>query len=300
MKNKVIVYSLFGYGKERQANSFDFASYLRGLMINIRMNRLLFADWDIILETDQDTYAAFIGLFSRIGIIVRVNPPAPLCLAMLWRMRPIFERKSDLTWKYTHVLCRDLDSPPTYREAQAVQYWIHREKAMHAICDSVSHTEPLLGGMIGVHPGYFTERVAQTWEAMIELAGGSISFAGKGSDQTFLNRYIYPRFAEKGSDSITQHYFNGRGDSFLSDFKTCTCPPTAGHSSHCYNNIDIGLPAALKESNTVCGHIGAAGYYSTALFQFLRQHKDRFEDLLTIEKEYPKELFHWAHDGAFD
>lgn len=297
MRPKAIVYSLFGHGKPRLENSFDFESYIRGFMINVRMNRLLFPGWVVVLETDQSTYLGFKNLFDKCGIEVRVNKPAPLCEAMLWRLKPIFEMNEDNVWKYSHVLCRDTDSPPTYREAQAVQYWINRDKAVHAITDSVSHTLPMLGGMIGARPDYFCERVAQSWEEMIELGQG-MSFEKKGTDQAFLNRCIYPRFAQHGNDSITQHYFNGMPDTFLSDFRTCKCPPTSGHESHCYNNIEISVPFEYKESNSVCGHIGAAGFYSTAMFQFLRKHKDKFTDLLKLEREYPT-VFYWCSDNTF-
>lgn len=266
-------------------------------MINVRMNRLIFPGWAIVLETDFDTYKAFKELFDNIGIEVRTNKPAPLCLAMLWRMKPIFEQNPDQSWKHSHVLCRDTDSPPTYREAQAVQYWINRDKAVHAITDSVSHTIPMLGGMIGVRPDYFTELVGQTWEDMIRLGHG-MAFEKKGSDQTFLNRFIYPLFAQHGKDSITQHYFKGMPNTFLSDFRTCDCPSTVGHEPHCRNNTEISIPFEYKESNSTCGHIGAAGYYSTAMFQFLRKHKDKFEDLLKWEAKYPT-VFYWCQDGTF-
>lgn len=225
---KAIVYSLFGYERGRQENCFDFPSYLRGLMINIRMNRLIFPDWKIILETDSATNQAYGKLFSKLPIELEVNEDnTPLTKAMLWRLKPAFHPESYLgnpTWKYTHVLCRDLDSPPTYRERQAVEQWIDNDKTMHAITDSVSHNLPLLGGMIGVNPTTFTERVnAQTWDNLMKQ--GNYDFSIKGTDQHFLNDIVYPKVAQHGADSITQHYFNGHSNTFLSDFHTCTCPP---------------------------------------------------------------------------
>ena len=286
---KCIVYSLFGYDRVRQDNCFDFNSYLRGLMINIRMSRLIFPDWEIYLQTDKATNDAWGKLFEKLPITLEVHQNnVPLTLAMLWRMRPIFEMKARM-WKYSHVLCRDLDSPPTYREAQAVQYWINRDT------DSVSHNLPLLGGMIGVRPDYFNERMGvHTWRDMINI-NPSFKWEQKGADQLYLNDVVYPRFANQGSDSITQHYFLGMPNTFLSDFKTCGCPSTVGHESHCINNIEVDLPHDLKESNSVCGHIGAAGYYETAMFKFLRKHWDKFEDLIKIEKQYPN-VFYWANE----
>lgn len=295
---KCISFSLFGYGRERHPNSFDFLSYIRGFFINLRMARLIFPGWEIVLYVDEKTYQGFPDLWRRIpNTKVFVLPEEPLCKMMLWRMKPVFEWDQNTdTWLYSHVLCRDLDSPLTYRDAQAVQYWINRDKAIHAITDSVSHNLPLLGGMIGIRPKYFTERVAQTFDKMMEKT--NIDFSKKGRDQTFLNEVIYPKFAQSGNDSITQHYFNGMPNTFLSDFNTCTCAPVAGHSDHCPNNIEIDLPAAMKESNSTCGHIGAAGSYSTAITNFLAKFRDRFEDIREVEKDYP-DIFYWIKDETF-
>ncbi len=167
MKKRAIVYSLFGFGKQRNESSFEFANYLRGLLINIRLNRMLFPGWEIVLETDVDTNNEFKSLFDQLPIVVEVNNEAPLTLAMLWRLKPIYHDAIG-GFKYSHILCRDLDSPPTYREAQAVKYWLNRDKTMHAITDSLSHNVPLMGGMIGAIPEYFVIRTgAHSWQELV-------------------------------------------------------------------------------------------------------------------------------------
>ena len=286
-----ISYALFGYDRDRAENCFDFNSYLRGLMLCLRFNRLIYPQAQSVLNTDHATYHAFEPLFKYLEdrniLKVHQNPNgAQLCEAMLWRLKPIYRGG------YTHVLCRDLDSVSTYRERQAVQYWVDQKtKAAHAITDSVSHDLPMLGGMIGFMPEHFTTRTgAKDYGSLINLK--RMDFSAKGSDQLFLNQAIYPLFADKGSDSITQHYFNGHGNTFLSDFHTCTCPPPSGHRSDCPNNYSIDLPEEMKESNSVCGHIGASGWYETATFKFLRKYQDKFIDLTEIEKQYPK-IFYW-------
>ncbi len=283
---KAIAYSLFGYQKARQENCFDFNSYLRGLLLNIRLNKLIYPDWYIILETDQETYEGFKTLFWALAEIVnfkvRINEPAPLTKCMLWRLKPIFELDERQNKAFTHVLCRDLDSPTTYREAQAVKYWMNKEKSVHAITDSVSHNLPMLGGMIGFVPKHFTMISGyNSWDEM--FIGCTIDFNRKGADQDFLNQYIYPKFAQAGHDSITEHFVLGRANSFLSD---------------CHNiiqDMDLGLPLGLKQSNSICGHIGAAGWYETSMFKFLRNYWDNFEDILKIEKQYPT-IFYWCNE----
>lgn len=279
--SKVISYSLFGYDRERQESCFDFNSYLRGLMINIRMNRLIFPEWKIVLQTDKNTYEAWKDLFDKLDLIIEVHQNnVPLTLAMLWRLRPCFNLD------YTHVLCRDLDSVATYREAQAVKYWINRDKAAHAITDSVSHDTPLLGGMIGFRPQYFMETVgARSWKELIDKRN-NYDWTKKGSDQTFLRDIVYPCFARHGWDSITQHYVLGMPNSFLSD---------------CHNKIqdmELDIPFEYKESNEVCGHIGSAGYYNGQMSRFINKYKDKFEDLIEIEKDYP-DLFSWVKNGCY-
>jgi hypothetical protein len=273
---KAISYSLFGYNAEKHKDCFDFNSYLRGLMLNIRLARLIYPDWVILLHVDNNTFNGLKDLFERLPIKVVICDDAPLTKAMLWRLMPCFNHE------YSHVICRDLDSPLTYREAQAVQFWINSEtKAAHAITDSISHNIPMLGGMIGFVPQWFGMKLrCNTWEEL--LSRGVYNWLIKGEDQTFINRTIYPIFAKHNEESIIQHYVLGMPNTFL-------------HGYH--NKIqDIEIPnvsSELNASNDVCGHIGAAGWYETAMFKFLRKYEDRFEDLKLVETDY-KNIFYWA------
>ena len=276
-----IVYSLFGYDRERAESCFDFNSYLRGLAINLRMARLIYPDWDIIVQTDKATYEGWKDLLEAYPIKLEVHQDnVPLTLAMLWRLRPCFDLQ------YTHVLCRDLDSPLTYRERQAVEYWINRDKAAHAITDSVSHDVAMLGGMIGFRPQYFSQKMGvNSWGDLIRLRP-SYNWNQKGSDQTFLTDIVYPKFCQHGWDSITQHYVLGMPNSFLSDY----------HNK--IQDMELSIPYEYKESNDTCGHIGAAGFYSTAMEKFLRKYKDRFVDLQKIEDPYGN-VFYWRLNDDF-
>jgi hypothetical protein len=277
---KLISYSLFGYNKERKENCFDFNSYLRGLMINIRLQRLIYPDWTIRLYTDHSTYNGFINLFSKLNIQIRIMPDnTQLCKAMLWRIIPAFEKDIEA------VICRDVDSPLTYREAQCVEYWLHREKIIHAITDSKSHNIPLMGGMIGIKPNYFVDRLgSNSWDDFINSMSG---YDIKGADQDLLNRMVYPKFASQGSESIVQHYLLGMGNTFLSEW----------HNS--VPNLELpNVPVAMKESNEICGHIGAAGWYETATMKFLHKYWDRFADILEAEKEF-NNIFYWTNEKSY-
>lgn len=286
--NKVISYSLFGYNKVRQENCFDFHSYIRGLMINLRLARLIYPGWQVILQLDRPSYDGWKNFFHELTekeiLQIRVHDEeAVLTKAMLWRLCPIFEEQlSTHEWNNSHVICRDLDSPISYREAQAVQYWINKDKAVHAITDSISHDVPMLGGMIGFRPAYFTERMnVKTFEQLIAL-NPNLDWTKKGMDQTFLTHNIYPKFAQHGTDSITQHYCLGMPNTFLSDY----------HNS--IQDLELPIPYEMKESNDGCCHIGQSGWNETGLFKFLFKHWDKFNDILEVESNY-KSIFYWGN-----
>ena len=284
-----IVYSLFGTEEERKADCFNFNSYLRGMMINIRMNKLIFPEWTTLIELDKSVYEKYFNLFNDLKdggwIDFRLNDSEPLTKSMLWRLKPNFELDEYGNKYWDYVLCRDLDSPATYREAQAVKYWMNKDKAAHAITDSVSHDVPMLGGMIGFIPKYFTDKMqVSDWGAMFNGVG--IDFNRKGADQDFLTQYVYPKFARHGVDSITQHYCLGMSNSFLSDY----------HNK--IQDLELDIPHDYKESNDVCGHIGAAGYYNGQMSKFINKHSDKFIDLTEIEKGYA-DLFSWVKNGCY-
>lgn len=275
---KVISYSLFGYNKPKQQNCFIFNDYLRGLVLNIRLARLLYPDWVVRVHVDHETNEGLKHIFERLPIEVIVLNPEPLTKAMLWRMLPIFDRNVE------YVICRDLDSPLTYREAQAVHQWVNSECVVHTITDSVSHGIPMLGGMIGFWAKYFTDYTKiSSWKVFSSI-GITLNFNVKGTDQDLLNRFIYPYFANPKKSSIMQHYVLGMPNTFL--------PNYFNHIP----DIDIGLPLELKESNDTCGHIGAAGYYVPPMMNFMHKHRDKFNDIREVEKDYP-EIFYWTNEG---
>jgi hypothetical protein len=291
MKN-IISYALFGYNQTTHETSFPFYTYLRGLALNVRLARLLFPSWKVRLHVDQRTYDAFERYFELMSnkewgsiIEIVICEEAPLTKAMLWRLKPAFDPNVE------RFICRDLDSPLIYKDAQAVYQWVESGKAAHAITASNSHTIPMLGGMVGFTK-YFMDKVGyRDWESMVNQMGG---YEQKGADQDFLGKFINPCFASTDSSSIMQHYFKGFDPIFKSDgYRTCTCPQLGTHAEDCPLDIDIGIDRELKDSDQICGHIGAAGAYEGPMFKFLNKYWHKFDDLNSIEKNFPEGLFFW-------
>lgn len=280
---KAISYSLFGYNRQREANSFDFQSYLRGFHINIRFNRILYPDWITVLNLDHATYNSpykpiFDWHVSKGYARISLHDQAPLCKAMLWRLATIFDYDHP-EWRYTHVLCRDLDSIATYREAQMVTEWIREDKAIHCITDSISHTIPMMGGMVGFRPGYVNDLLKlninpeSAWEKLLSFAP-DIDFKRKGSDQDFLNRIIHPKCAH----NATEHFILGMRHDVIEN--------NGRHYSIDQSIKPDGVSDEIKaklEEKMLAGHVGAAGFYETPTMYFLYHHDPHKEDYKELE-----------------
>lgn len=277
-----ISYSLFGYNQQHE-NCYDFRSYLRGLHLNIRIAELLYPGWKVVVMTDQTViesgywrYLCTLSTSGKIDMYTLSN--APLCTMMLYRLLPTFLIENADN-KYDRVICRDTDSLLSYRERQAVEYWMRGTKMAHAITDSVSHSITLMGGMTGFMSGPFRDRMGvNSFDQLLSLSQG-IDFNRKGADQDFLNRYVLPKVA----DSITEHFVLGHPQTFRGD---------------CHNFIhdidlkEIGVPDELKETNGYGFHVGASGFQTDAVVKFLQKHGKDNEYWEAIEKQYP-ETFYW-------
>jgi len=279
-------YSLFGYDAN-QKSGFDFPSFVRGLMVNVRFNRLLYPGWVNVIHMDKESYSSkyqplFDWLIDRGFIDVVICPSnEALCKAMLWRMKPIFETTKTGDLKYTHTLCRDLDSICTYREVQAVTIWLQEQKVIHCITDSVSHNIPMMGGMIGIWANTFADRVkARTWDELMNKSDG-INYTVKGADQTFLNKYVYPPCA----DSATEHFVLGMVHNL----------PEENGRHYSIEDIQLPINVRYKASNDCAGHCGAAGYYDMPTMNFLKNIDPHSKEYWEIEDQF-KGLFPWAYD----
>jgi hypothetical protein len=210
----------------------------------------------------------------------------PLCLSMLWRLKTVFSYIHP-SWEFSHVICRDLDSIPTYREAQMVKSWIDEDKAISCITDSVSHTIPVMGGLCGFRPGYvndimqITKHPQDAWASLIAMAPG-INYNIKGSDQDFLNRVMYPKLC----NSASEFFIKGRPHDLVE-----------GNGRHyTVPNMDLGINPAFEETNRLAGHAGAAGFYEAPTMRFLfwdDPFKAEYEELESMEQF--KQIFYWFH-----
>lgn len=136
---------------------------------------------------------------SALGNLGRLSGYIP---AKIWRFLPIGDPLVDI------IASRDLDSPLTQREVDAVTDWLSSGKAWHVMRDHPFHVAPMLGKKIFFQPIDHQRSFSPggTWafrSALNRLFGQTIqkkildrSLIGRYhgvDDQTFLKDYIWPR-----------------------------------------------------------------------------------------------------------
>jgi hypothetical protein len=256
-----ITYSLFG-----DPSSFEFGYYLRGVYFNFRMNRILFPSFEnhlrVSKQSNSDLINSLWALFPNTSIVC--EEPAPKCESMLWRMKQIFEPT------ITHVICRDLDSVSTYREALCTYEWLNSGMPYHAINDNDAHAG-LMGGLVAFRSEDFKRDTGYTsFEQMIK--GQDLS--KHGSDQNFMNRHIHSKI-KKG---LMMHKLKGAG---VEAAVTKTEVPASGP-----------INKKLWTSDLISRYIGSAGVIDFELIRFF-QYVDRNPKFDAFERKY-SDIFYWA------
>lgn len=288
---KVISLSIFGYNNNH-ADCHSFDSFVRFLSVNLRAINVLFNDWKVYLAIDReslDAYKEYFEFIKNNNMIhyIDVHERKQLTRNMLWRVIPV-------SWA-DYTICRDIDSLFTYRELQAVNKWIQNGTVAHSMNDSLGHTIPLLGGMIGFKKNAFD---------INNIDSCRLDYSIKGADQDYLNQVVYSQV----QNSITEHRIIGM--------------PVRTENPYSYNHIEniqidtsnydeyskefFSNPELLKRSNDLCNHLGQGGFYVTktrvdvlnreyegaVTFWSEYGNKEVNEKLNEIEKKYP-EIFYW-------
>jgi hypothetical protein len=140
----------------------------------------------------------------------------------------------------------------------------------------------MMGGMIGIRPAHFASKTGiHSWDALMNF-DKSVDFTVKGSDQSFLNRAIYPKCA----DSSTEHFIKGMVHNL---------PEGNGRHYRVNEDLPIGVDDRFKSTNLLCGHVGAAGYYEAPTMKFLH-YEDPYRDEYKSLESKPefRQLFYWA------
>lgn len=269
----VLSFSIFGSRQYTKENKWLFWTYLRGLVWNVKMARLIYPDFLVHVEIESAVFSdydnIFYGLKDHYGISFTINETVPLCKAMLWRMKSCFWDTSD------YVFTRDADAILTMRERKCVQEFLNSGMSVHAMTDNPAHGVGLMGGMGGYNAKLIREKYG-SWDNL--LSKSPVHIDSHGTDQVLLNAVVFMDF--KGR--VVAHYLNGEKGTWV-DAKV-------------YNNVpDIQIPSVnppLWESDLTCRHIGSPGVVEMEVRRFFQRHDKEIPEFEEICKRYPA-VFPW-------
>lgn len=197
----------------------------------IRSLVCLAPDWRIVVHHDSSIfrhrYGCVLRKLAEYGLLdLHEMPSAPLCKAMLWRMRPCWYEGVDV------VACRDMDALFLVRDIACLQSFLKSNAVIHNIKDNPGHVFPLMGGMSAYRTSAL-KSTHQNWDAFIDSAG-RVDWRRYGSDEEFLRNHIFRQFKQ----SYLNHDISGKPTNVLD------------------RSLLSGLSAQLIDKPELAPHIG--------------------------------------------
>ena len=284
MMKKVISLCLFApvrghsTGLDREDNLLWYSRYLPLVIIGYRA---LFPDFEVWLHSNLPLESVKDGGVTKWSAensvikYIHVKRDDPMCLAMLWRLMPLFDDSVE------YVFCRDVDAMPRVKDRKAVEAFIASKYVVHAILDRPAHAG-LMGGMGGFFASKIREMLPE--KSWLEYASKPLDWAKHGADQVFLDHHLWRPLV---------------GRKLMHDFivRPSTANPTRVFKD--VNAIELGdVPEALQvELNNFKGYIGTPinqdGEYCVAdALQILRKYGYYINETTDKGFNASRNLFH--------
>lgn len=197
---KITSYSLFRAPQptywRSDATEDRLSAYARFLPVLVRAHWALWPGFELRLHHDdharQHPYFPALERMHHAGLLrlVACGEARALTLAMLWRMRPLFEEHDAL------VLTCDLDALPVLRLRRCVDEFDASGKAVLCVHGCESHNG-VMGGVFAARGGAFRRLVgARDFASFVAL--GRAGWDAYAADEEFLRTVVWPR-VEEGS-----------------------------------------------------------------------------------------------------
>lgn len=212
------------------------AWYGESAVATLSRMRSLYADWQPVVFVDSLVSDPLRQRLADEGAIVREPDASWRGLpGRFWRFAVIDEPSAGL------VMLRDVDSPPTAREAAAVAQWVGEGQLAHVMRDHALHGDLVLAGLWGCRA------------AALKGIGDALAawFAARPrhpthADQHFLRDWAWPRI----EPDVLQHdsvfaWHGGR------DFPQPAAPGEGNVGQSSAVTTTMQLPAHMPEQGTV-------------------------------------------------
>jgi tetratricopeptide (TPR) repeat protein len=167
----IISFSLFG----------DNPYYWDSAIAIASMALSIFPEWRCRFYCDPQVPEAVRRTLIRLNSQLFISPRDSVNWSgLFWRFYAFDDPDVDV------VMIRDVDSPFTLREREAVEEWLASDFPFHVIRDHFNHTEPMMAGLWG---GW-----TQLLPGLMPMTADYLSIArARFADQEFLRLHIWPR-----------------------------------------------------------------------------------------------------------
>lgn len=228
-----------------------FSAYGKFLPALVRAHRALWPGYEMRIYHDNAVRAhAYFPALERLHgrDLLRLMPcgdATALTLAMLWRMKPLFDENEHF------VLTCDLDALPLLRLRQMVEDFAGSPRAAMVVHGCESHNGVLGGGIAAKAAPLRSAIDRSTWEGFVALGDGN--WHAYAADEMFLRNVIWPKVAD---NAVV--FRQGREGLIIRAAEVRPLPTEMNFS-------DIH-PLALARGNDFAPYTGSAGYDLDAAF----------------------------------
>ncbi|XP_015785311.1 uncharacterized protein LOC107362707 isoform X2 [Tetranychus urticae] len=180
---KIISFSLYGSSDR----------YFGSIVKIIRLYKTLLPDWIPRFWLGSDVPFILVNriIYEGAEVIIVFQQPInetesrkPSYHGMFWR----FFVADDVNVE--RFIIRDADSMPIQREIDAINQWIQDKTMFHVMRDHPQHAIEILGGMWGSLVNPTVLNITQLYGRA--LKAGYSALDGRGPDQGFLQKYVWP------------------------------------------------------------------------------------------------------------
>lgn len=167
------------------------SAYVRYMPVLVRAFHAIWPGWQLRIHHDDAVRRhPYFGALERMhgqGVLrlVDCGKPEALCLAMLWRLRPIWDPEVEI------VISHDVDSLPLLRLRRMADEFIESDKAVMLVHACESH-DGVMGGGITVRAARFRELTGcESWTEFLSMAG-YVDWNGYSSDEHYQRTTLWP------------------------------------------------------------------------------------------------------------
>ncbi|MDO8598725.1 MAG: hypothetical protein Q7S02_01300, partial [bacterium] len=274
------VVSLSVFGDSRFGTDF-WKQMPEFVMNHVLAHHALFGGYELWIHHDEHLFHSSAGDvlcgLERRGLVKLVYMPSRpgqgKCERMIHRLRPVW----DFDVKF--VICRDVDSLPTWRDRQVVEEFIASGCDVGTAHDNVMH-----GGMMGGLSHFRAEVLrsyAHSFDDFVSGYGEGVDWSKHGADQDVMNRTFTSEYLKMFGcgGGVLEHSLRSRGTQTIrgSRFVTRITPASRAIAETVAMDVRHG-------SDNLTPYMGSSGYQTALARVFYDKHSPVAEDVRAAEK----------------